>query len=239
MADVQYIVVTGWNRKVTAFRDFPDQYHVYPTTVLPLRGQEDVWHKDDILTMAFCPPNTIATGSYDGIIIVTNIQSGYILHVFNPFEYEVEPSINLSIDKALFLSTRIRSKEAASLITSGSDGLLRFWNTQKGRLLWKTDATNGRKEGIYCLLTDDLNHRLFTADAAGWVSVWDIRKICVTDDMPKILPLITEFRAHAKPIAAMVWMELSEMILTSSTDCTVRINTVGFLRIDSFFTEKY
>uniref|UniRef100_A0A3P8XSW6 WD40 repeat domain 95 n=1 Tax=Esox lucius TaxID=8010 RepID=A0A3P8XSW6_ESOLU len=42
-------------------------------------------HKDDILCVAQCPPSLLATGSYDGEVIVWNLASGHILCRFtNP-----------------------------------------------------------------------------------------------------------------------------------------------------------
>ena len=35
-------------------------------------------HKEDILSVASCPPNLLATSSYDGEVIVWNMVSGHI-----------------------------------------------------------------------------------------------------------------------------------------------------------------
>ncbi len=58
-----------------------------------------MWHKDDVLSMSFCPPNMMATSSYDGLIVITNIQSGHILHTLDPLEYETVSKTPPSIDK--------------------------------------------------------------------------------------------------------------------------------------------
>jgi WD40 repeat protein len=34
-------------------------------------------HTDDVLSMAFCPPNVLATSSIDGQIIIWNLESGH------------------------------------------------------------------------------------------------------------------------------------------------------------------
>ena len=36
-------------------------------------------HKEDILSVAQCPPNLLATASYDGEVIVWNMVSGHIV----------------------------------------------------------------------------------------------------------------------------------------------------------------
>ena len=48
-------------------------------------------HKEDILSVAQCPPNLLATASYDGQIIVWNMVSGHIfayLKAPKPGKYE-------------------------------------------------------------------------------------------------------------------------------------------------------
>lgn len=46
-------------------------------------------HKNDILCVAHCPPSLLATGSYDGEIIVWNLVSGTIQCQFvGPHEAE-------------------------------------------------------------------------------------------------------------------------------------------------------
>ena len=100
---MQYIAVTGWNRQVTMFYDNPDQFKAYPFASLPSEKQIPVWHKDDILSMSFCLPNLVATSSYDGLVVVTNIHSGHILHVLNPLEYEGSNPAFKSVDKGNLL----------------------------------------------------------------------------------------------------------------------------------------
>ena len=226
MQDVNYVVVTGWNRKLIVYEDQVDQFKLYPFFVLPFESQESIWHKDDILSMAFCQPNIIATSSYDGIIILTNIMSGHILFVLDPNEYEDDKSKNRSVDKVLCLSAREMNKNAASLVSAGSDGILRFWNIHKGILSWKWDGSNGRSEGIYCLKTTTKNNVLINCDAGGWIVVWDISKFCIDEGIQTIPPIHSEFRGHVKPIVGLDICETTEIIMTSSSDCTVRLFTV-------------
>ena len=43
-------------------------------------------HKEDVLSVAQCPPNLLATASYDGEVIVWNMVSGHIFcHLQAPF----------------------------------------------------------------------------------------------------------------------------------------------------------
>ncbi|XP_070547299.1 LOW QUALITY PROTEIN: cilia- and flagella-associated protein 337-like [Ptychodera flava] len=65
------ILVMGWDRYITVFRDTQfTQFHIEPSEWKG--GQE---HQDDILAAAFIGPNTLATGSYDGEIVIWNTNS--------------------------------------------------------------------------------------------------------------------------------------------------------------------
>ena len=42
-------------------------------------------HNEDILSIAYCPPNLLATSSYDGEVIIWNMVSGHIFcHLWSP-----------------------------------------------------------------------------------------------------------------------------------------------------------
>ncbi|XP_065844948.1 cilia- and flagella-associated protein 337-like isoform X2 [Oscarella lobularis] len=67
LPEKRQILSVGWSRTITGYKDSPDVFHGSPG--------EGVWkscyaHKDDILTAVVCPPGFIATGSFDGEIIV-------------------------------------------------------------------------------------------------------------------------------------------------------------------------
>ncbi|XP_013930962.1 PREDICTED: WD repeat-containing protein 49-like, partial [Thamnophis sirtalis] len=62
------ILVIGWDRVITVFRlNNLTQYLVQPS-----EWKGGAQHKDDILSAAFLPPQTLVTGSSDGEIVVWN-----------------------------------------------------------------------------------------------------------------------------------------------------------------------
>lgn len=65
------VIVVGWAKHVTVFRDTSfREFHVLPSDWKG--GQE---HAEDVLCAAFMPPNILATGSYDGEIVIWNTNS--------------------------------------------------------------------------------------------------------------------------------------------------------------------
>lgn len=51
---------------------------MYPDEFWQCEGSQ-THHKDDILCVAYCRPNYLATGSFDGQIIVWNVDSEKII----------------------------------------------------------------------------------------------------------------------------------------------------------------
>ncbi|KAL5473894.1 hypothetical protein EMCRGX_G028458 [Ephydatia muelleri] len=63
------LLCVGWNRRITAFVDKPEVYELCSDN--SWQGKDH--HQDDILCMAYCPPHYVATGSFDGEIVVWNL----------------------------------------------------------------------------------------------------------------------------------------------------------------------
>eukprot|EP00842_Homolaphlyctis_polyrhiza_P001651 jgi/Hompol1/2487/HPOL_006013-RA len=231
MRDSTYFVATGWNRKITMFTDDPDSLTLYPTFTWPdphIAGSTNGWHEDDILSMVFCPPNILATSSYDGEIVICNLHSGHILHRLRPIDRD-DQSHKLrskSIDKVLFLQERSSNRESASLVSTGTDGLVRFWNIFFGILMCEIDGTQGRKEGIFTMVTNASNTLLFTGDALGYVCVFDIHDTAISGDSPATMPLVVSFRAHLRSVTSMDIVEGPDVLVTCSADCTIRMFTM-------------
>ena len=114
-------------------------------------------------------------------------------------------------------------------MSAGSDGIIRLWDIYLGKLVYQFDGTRGRSESIYCLASNDSNSILVSADTSGHVSIWNISKFCTESNIDKVyLKPTLEFRAHAEPIVGLVFVPDLNLILTSSTDCSVRLFDVFF-----------
>ncbi|KAI8804253.1 WD40-repeat-containing domain protein, partial [Cladochytrium replicatum] len=109
----QFVVASGWNRRITMFQDSLESFKLYPIqrwpdpeiignaanpsppfpSTEPPQWEEitapppSSWHSDDILAMDFCPPNMLITSSYDGEILVCNLVSGHVLHRLCPRDF--------------------------------------------------------------------------------------------------------------------------------------------------------
>lgn len=84
-----------------------------------------------------------------------------------------------------------------------ADGWLRFWRLQDGELVHELFADNNGGTGP--IAADLKCTMLFSADAKGYVKVWDLTHchFARKDIEPTKTPLLFDFRAHHEPISAM------------------------------------
>ncbi|TPX34347.1 hypothetical protein SmJEL517_g02962 [Synchytrium microbalum] len=228
LKDAKYIVASGWSRRVAVFLDDSDSFTLEPTLAWPSPNEPgSAWHRDDILSVAFCSPTMLATSSYDGEIILSTLMTGHVIHRMRPPLWEHADPQQRSIDKVIFLPSRINNVHAAALVSSGSDGVIRFWNVWSGLELHEFDATDGRQEGVFALAINEDESLMVTGDAAGFVTLWNISETCVAPPPPTgdSVIMVHQFRAHIRSIVSVDIAELYRSIVTASSDMTVRVFT--------------
>ncbi|XP_062910344.1 WD repeat-containing protein on Y chromosome isoform X2 [Mobula hypostoma] len=203
-----YVLAVGWDRRINIYCKWG--------------------HKDDILCIAQCPPTLLATSSYDGETIVWNMISGHICcHLQNPTTKECrdgEAVTDKSVNKVMFLKTRaLKIDSGASLVTTGSQGTLVFWNLFNGGQLYGTFTASRVKSQISSLGASTNDSLLYTADYVGYIYVYSIKDYAVQGpgtDPPKIL---NYWRAHVSSITCMELIEEQNLMVTSAFEGTVRL----------------
>ncbi|XP_048201805.1 WD repeat-containing protein 49 [Perognathus longimembris pacificus] len=86
------ILVVGWERTITVFR--PQNFNQFSIPSEEWKGGSK--HHDDVLCAAFLPPQTLATGSYDGEIILWNNSTENAYYVLHP---DYQRQLNSKLDK--------------------------------------------------------------------------------------------------------------------------------------------
>ncbi|KAI9099891.1 WD40-repeat-containing domain protein [Phlyctochytrium arcticum] len=219
-----YIITTGWNRLIHFFPAASENSSVSPILELPAA------HKDDVLTMAFAEPDLLATASYDGEIVLTSLGSGSVIGRLTTAD---DGERGRSIDKVLFLHSRLHLPKTGHLLSSGSDGYIRWWNTYQNELMLTHDGTPGRNEGIFSMATNPTNTILVTGDTEGFISVWDISETCM-GTRPRGMIRTGIFRAHMRSVVSLDLMDGYDAVVSASTDCTVRVFTLQGHYIGTF-----
>ncbi|KAL5011758.1 hypothetical protein ScPMuIL_010309 [Solemya velum] len=226
----RYVIGVGWDRRINIYSDSITDSNIHHVQHPQAYGQDDLkrGHKEDILAVAQCPPNLLATASYDGEVIVWNMVSRHIfchLNAPTPQNYE-DQSLDgdLSINELLFMQTRAYKKDAASLIASGPRAQIHFWNVfQGGALMAHFPASNIRGATVGAMDMNKLNSILITGDSMGFMCVWNIDQYCQQGSEENPPEMLRSWRGHVEGINSLTLVEEHKVIITASNDCTVRL----------------
>ncbi|KAG4097981.1 WD40-repeat-containing domain protein [Neocallimastix lanati (nom. inval.)] len=211
MGSNKYVICTGWDRKISVYIDDPDHFESWPTRVLySKRG-----HQEDITSIAFYEPNILATASIDGMIVIWNLESGFMkLSLVDPL-IDLRPIDEKSIEKIKFFhpsNGKPYSKGKVPLLSCHSDGHIRCWDIQEGTLIYELECKPLQQEGICDMF---LNHDLTL------LFIDNLKDI--SDDTFKLKKI---FRAHISAITSVSSIDTQNVVLTSSKDFSVRLWTL-------------
>ncbi|XP_062577533.1 uncharacterized protein LOC134239370 [Saccostrea cucullata] len=232
----RYVVSVGWDKRINIYSDSVTDVNIHHVQHPNPNWSDDLkdGHKEDILSVAQCPPNLLATSGYDGEIIVWNMVSGHIFcHLSAPVPSNYEDQSldgDLSINKLLFIQSRAYNKDSASLIASGPRAHIHFWNVFQGGTLmaqFPGSTTKGAMISTMAITdTSDGNEdeiMLIVGDSYGFLFLFDISGYCLMASEEDPPELIHSWRGHIDSITCMELVEKHKLLMTASTDCTVRL----------------
>ncbi|KAJ3193189.1 WD40 repeat domain 95 [Irineochytrium annulatum] len=231
MGSNRYIVAVGWDRKISIFLDDTSHFEAFPVRVLNGAG----WgahrgHEDDISSVAFCPPNILATSSIDGIIVVWNLESGYIKSTMRERFLDLRSKEEKVVEKILFLQNSEKMNTRwykVPLISCHADGHLRFWDVYEGTLVYELNCQVTDDEGLSTMATNPEGTLLLVGGSKGHVRIFDVRNFYVDSkrDYEAQCTLKIFWRAHIQCIASVNYVNTNDVILTASKDGTIRVWT--------------
>ncbi|KAM4590287.1 cilia- and flagella-associated protein 337 [Fundulus diaphanus] len=198
-----YVAAVGRDRRIDIYPDVPeDPYHVQrpqPSWKDDLKSG----HKEDILCVVQCPPSLLATGSYNGEIIVWNAASGSINCRFvGPLSARDQKTegLDTSVPSMVFMKKLklLQHSPTTALLAPGS----KF------------------QQKITKLSMTDEKTLLYAADRIGYIYVYNMESF----DPEQRSPRAEHFwRAHTSSITSLEIVTGDQVVLTSSTDHTVRL----------------
>ncbi|XP_067024528.1 cilia- and flagella-associated protein 337-like isoform X2 [Acropora muricata] len=175
------IIVVGWDRTVSAFRESQlNSFYVYPSE---WKGRLE--HQDDVLCEAFCPPTTLATASYDGEIVLWNLNSEQAFRHLSTHAKRKSTRSSRKLRKAGTSSPQ-RSAEAGSFLkpteTDGSHSATSV--TSERSSTGQSDFGQAVTKLLFLserpLSASSIGANLVSCNASGSVRFWNTHKsICV------------------------------------------------------------
>ncbi|XP_035478797.2 WD repeat-containing protein on Y chromosome isoform X1 [Scophthalmus maximus] len=217
-----YVMSVGRDRKIDIYSDIPeDLRHVQR----PQPSWEDDLkngHNEDVLCAAQCPPSLLATSSYDGEIIVWNVVSGRIQCRFvtpHAAEYQSAEGLDLSVPSIIFLKN-LKVSSATALLSSGAVGCINIWQVLRGGKFVSSFKASRFQQKITKLAKTDKDTLLYAADQIGYIYVYNMNKYSPEQKSPRAE---TFWRAHTGRVSGLQIVDNDQVVLTSSTDHTVRL----------------
>ncbi|XP_062987994.1 WD repeat-containing protein 49 [Elgaria multicarinata webbii] len=165
-------------------------------------------------------------------------------HTLSASDYTTSDAESCSaITRLFFLEARNTSATGgANLVSCGGAGRVRFWNTQRSRLLAEFEAHSG--VGSIIMTVDERSQYLITGDLLGWVKIWNIEDYCFVwgenmETQPP--PLIRSFQAHDDCITCLETCRRNNglFILSSSTDCSIVLSDISGVPFGIFGQEGH
>ncbi|XP_023593720.1 WD repeat-containing protein 49 [Trichechus manatus latirostris] len=198
------ILVTGWERTITVFR--PQNFNQF--FIQPEEWKGGVQHRDDILCVAFLPPQTLATGSYDGEIVLWNNSTENAHHALHPdyqrllkSKLDAEPHKLLSADRN---SSPTPTADQATLRAYPSEV-----DTEGNNAVTRLCLLEARKN---IAVTEGAN--LVSCGGSGYVRFWDTFK----------KQLLAEFLAHSGAGSIIMSIDkLNQYLVTGDLDGWVKV----------------
>ncbi|KAK2183025.1 hypothetical protein NP493_327g03000 [Ridgeia piscesae] len=243
------VLVVGWAKYITIFRSqYFKEFHIEASD---WKGSQV--HTDDVLSLSFSAPSTLATGAYDGEIIIWNNNSEQaskrLLQRTKQHGSQKPAEASSGVDghavtRLQFLETRKGNSAAggANLVSCGGNGWLRFWSTTHQTLL--AEFVAHVQVGSIIMGIDASCHWLVTGDVDGLLKVWDISEYClhaVEETLTTPPPLLSQFQPHSDLISSIELCERNErtLVLSSSTDCSVALWDIYGNKIGVFGQEVH
>ncbi|XP_068930063.1 EF-hand calcium-binding domain-containing protein 8 [Petaurus breviceps papuanus] len=104
-----------------------------------------------------------------------------------------------SVEKIIFLPTRLRTPRTATLLSSAGNGYIYAWSIHdKGGLLGKFQPAGNQYQDsvVGAMVSDEKDWILITGDSKGYVKVWDIKDYCRLASEQKTFPVWEEKRVQ-------------------------------------------
>lgn len=168
--------MVGWDRTISVFRDNQlNSFYVYPSE---WKGRLE--HQDDVLSEAFCAPTTLATASYDGEIVLWNLNSEQAFRHLSSHTKRKSTRSSRRARKTLDItSPPQRSVEAETSLTSATSVSSERPPSEQqddfGYAVTKLIFLNERP-----MSASSVGANLVSCNASGWVRFWNSHKsLCV------------------------------------------------------------
>ncbi|XP_067286401.1 cilia- and flagella-associated protein 337 isoform X4 [Pseudorasbora parva] len=216
------LLATGWSRQITQY-NIAFSKDIYVKTDLTWKSGPQ--HREDILSMDHCLGlGLLATGSYDGVIIIWTLA---LQKPITQLQRSQQEKVVLPVHRLLFLQKRAQQSHLRSgaVLLSSQAGSVCWWSIYGPRhnhgQFYVPDEFD---ESVMGLSTDQENTLLVTGDSTGSIKVWDISQYALSpgdiESAKELPPLLHSWRGHERAIVSseVLVYESQLFVLSTSVD---------------------
>ncbi|XP_049634417.1 WD repeat-containing protein 49-like [Suncus etruscus] len=233
-------IAVGWDRRINVYFDLPRDFHHFWKPQPYWQDDLNQGHKEDIFCVTHCPPCLLATSSYDGEIIVWNVNSGHVYCKLNTPSLsdgaEEGEGSDRSVSCLIFLKTRVTTGDrtaGASLMANGPGGSLTFWRLSNGTSALANFTPSKSKAQVSSITVSAEDAFTYVADQDGFVHVYDIQEYALWGAELQPPKNVTFWRAHISTVTSLELVE-EKFLLSASLDHTVRLWSITGEYIGTF-----
>ena len=121
---------------------------------------------------------------------------------------------NAGDENAVKVTCMTYSPSGQSIATSGSDGLIRLFDTENGKLIWYHQPFDDEIE-VCCICFDPIGDRLICGGEDGRIAYWTFDE----QQSDKIISTSTLFTVHEEAVICIKFSEDGRIFATGSWDC--------------------
>ena len=225
---IKYVVSVGWNRHANVWYDHSDHAQQYIHHTMPAHRSIN-GHNDDILCVAVCCNHTIlATGSFDNTICLWRFTTGELLHRLYIDHNDTHKLGDYAVNGLQYSAVH------NLLLSIHNDGCIRFWNITTAQC---TCSKNISSHALTCIELTDNNQHVLVGDSSGVAYVVSLAQSTTpTDKFTDRLVLVqSSWQSHYMTVTSIDYIpQYNQLILTSSSDCTVVLWTFDGIKIGMF-----
>ncbi|PVD34545.1 hypothetical protein C0Q70_05820 [Pomacea canaliculata] len=236
-----FILTAGWNRRINVYHDDIDSN----TFILPLipNFTKDVakkGHREDVLCSDFCPPKWIATGGFDGLVMIWDkekSQRDFVLCAPLPPDLEPENEQDKGVNCLAFLKQRVKRRLPGTLVVGGPYGYVHIWDAiYKASLVAQFGLKRqGPQDFTVTAVGSDVDNKILAVgDSQGHITVYTLDHCIMRRTEGGPPPELACWEAHLKAVTDLKAVLEHPYLVSCSVDGCVRLWTIQGHLIGTF-----